>query len=196
MDRHLDWPAERRLFLATPIAPEMQRTLQALQTRLQQQEPRLRLVRPDNLHLTLRFLGQTTAATAQALCRTLDQDSLQGLLPAFCQPLNQTEYWPQPAILCLTGLLVDPALQQLDQRLDQLALQLGFAARHHPLRPHITLARKATAPPPIASAQFAPVMFPYQARQLVLYHSDSTPEGVRYRPLAQWPLALKATADS
>ncbi len=187
----LDWQGERRLFLATPVDAAAQAQLQALQTTLAGQDNALRLVRPDNLHLTLRFLGQADAVKAQALCSALDQFSRQQLLPAFRQQLDSLQYWAGPSIVCLTGELTDPALQLLDERLDQLVLQLGFAARQHPLRPHITLARKAGLQPALQ-----PDSLQYQGRQLVLYHSDSTTDGVRYRPLAQWPLLPSAAVRS
>lgn len=145
----------------------------------------MKWVSSANLHLTLRFLGQSSAATAQQLCQVLDESANNQALPAFVAELNQLEYWSGPKVLCLAGAVTDPNLQSLDQWLDTLALQLGFAARQHPLRPHITLARKAQQLPAVAPA---PLRF--TGTELVLYHSDSTPNGVCYRPLARWPLSL------
>jgi 2'-5' RNA ligase len=173
-----------------------QAQLLTLQQLCQQAEPQrltgaaqpadqIKWVSSANLHLTLRFLGQSSAATAQQLCQSLDEYADKRALPAFVAELTQLEYWPAPKVLCLAGAATDPGLQRLDLRLDQLALQLGFAARQHPLRPHITLARKAQQLPAVPAA---PLRF--AGTELVLYHSDSTTAGVWYRPLARWPLSL------
>jgi 2'-5' RNA ligase len=150
----------------------------------------MKWVSSANLHLTLRFLGQSSAALAQQLCQALDEYSNNHALPAFATELNQLEFWPGPKVLCLAGAVTDPNLQRLDQWLDKLALQLGFTARQHPLRPHITLARKAQQLPAVS---VAPLRF--TGTELVLYHSDSTPDGVCYRPLACWPLSHIPAAE-
>lgn len=189
----LRWPAERRLFLGC-AASNWQAQLLTLQQQCRQAMPQhfasvapsavgVNWVSAANLHLTLRFLGQSSAATAEALCKALDEYASQRALPAFVTELNQLELWPGPKVLCLAGAATDPQLQRLDLQLDTLALQLGFARRQHPLRPHITLARKAQQQPEV---QAAPLHF--AGNELVLYHSDSTPAGVCYRPLASWPL--------
>lgn len=152
---------------------------------------RVNWVRAANLHLTLRFLGQSSAATAQQLCQALDEYSNNHALPAFATELNQLEFWPGPKVLCLAGAVTDPGLPRLDQLLNTLALQLGFAARQHPLRPHITLARKAQQLPAVS---VAPLRF--TGTELVLYHSDSTPAGVCYRPLASWPLSQSSESPN
>ncbi|HAT41677.1 MAG TPA: hypothetical protein DCS87_08115 [Rheinheimera sp.] len=97
--------------------------------------------------------------------------------------LDTIEWWAGPAVLCLAGQVTDPALAALDHRLDTLALAQGLAPRQHPLRPHITLARPARHPLPLP----APVI-ELIGRELLLYHSCSSPTGVQYLPLARWPL--------
>lgn len=97
--------------------------------------------------------------------------------------LDTIEWWAGPAVLCLAGLLTDPALAALDSTLDSLALAQGLAPRQHPLRPHITLARPARQQVPL----LAPVI-ELIGRELLLYHSCSSPTGVQYLPLARWPL--------
>lgn len=168
----------------------------------------MRAVEPANLHLTLRFLGQVSYPQALAMCQQLDAWLLgsqhadsnsqshansnandhSGAIAAtplrqFSVRLDSLEWWSGPRVLCLAGDLLDPALAQLDNALDALALAQGLAPRQHPLRPHITLARPAR--------QVVSLLVPaleLQAHELLLYHSYSSPTGVRYLPLARWPL--------
>ncbi|WP_333797146.1 RNA 2',3'-cyclic phosphodiesterase [Rheinheimera sp.] len=173
-----NWPGERRLFIGVAPSAAQQEELTAL---LQQLKPPLQPVTPANLHLTLLFLGQSSAVQTELLWRLLQTQQL----PAFEVLLDQLELWPGPAVYCLTGVLQHPGLIQLDTVLRQAALQAGFLPPQHALRPHITLARKAKLPPEPAPQTPALLLTPSQLR---LYHSLSTPTGVRYLPLASLPL--------
>lgn len=118
-------------------------------------------------------------------------------LPLQEQPLRQfhvrldtIEWWAGPAVLCLAGQVTDPALAALDDTLDSLALAQGLAPRQHSLRPHITLARPARHPLPLPAPAIELI-----GRELLLYHSCSSPTGVQYLPLARWPLIQQVNGD-
>lgn len=177
------WQGERRLFFG--VAPSAAQ-IEQLREVLIQLPASLKPVLENNLHLTLRFLGQVTQPQALALCQQLDTYSQLLALPAFAVRLEQLECWAGPKVLCLAGAVEDPALASLDALLDQLALQQDLGARQHPLRPHISLARHARKVPPLA---YTPITL--IANNLHLYHSESTADGVRYRVLASWPLHSK-----
>lgn len=174
-----DWQGERRLFIG--VAPALAQ--KALLTTLLKQLPApLQAVKTDNLHLTLLFLGQSSAAQTQLLWRQLET---QTVLPAFEVQLNTLELWPGPAVFCLSGAIQDSRLRQLDSQLQQAAAMAGFPPPQHQLKPHITLARKAKLwPNPAAEA----IELTLSANELLLYHSISTPDGVRYLPIASLPL--------
>ena len=65
----------------------------------------------------------------------------------------------------------------------------GLAVEPRPYRPHITLLRKASSP---ANQDLATALAPPPApltlpvNEFALYESRSTPDGVRYLPLASW----------
>jgi 2'-5' RNA ligase len=173
-----DWQGERRLFVG--VAPDLAQ--KALLTPLLNQLPSpLQAVKPDNLHLTLLFLGQSSAAQTKLLWRQLQA---QASLPAFEVQLNTLELWPGPAVFCLTGAIQDPRLLLLDSQLQQAAAIAGFPPPQHQLKPHITLARKAKHWPDPAPAA---IELTLSADELLLYHSISTPEGVCYKPIASLP---------
>lgn len=209
------WPLDRRLFFGVAPSAAQQRQLVALQAQL---PSTMRAVEPANLHLTLRFLGQVSYPQALAMCQQLDawllgsqhQDAHSNFqsnvhahlhssrlshasdhsgaiaatpLRQFSVRLDSLEWWSGPRVVCLAGDLLDPALAQLDNALDALALAQCLAPRQHPLRPHITLARPArrVVSLPILALEL-------NAHELLLYHSYSSPTGVRYLPLARWPL--------
>lgn len=173
----LAWPGESRLFLG--ILPDAASARQLIDLLPHIGAPAKPVVAP-NLHLTLLFLGQSTAVQARQLT-----DALAALsLPAFSVLLDEWLVWPGPAVCCLAGEVVDPALAALYAKLLQLATASGYAPPQHGLKPHITLARHCKSKP-----ELPPLQLRLQATTLALFHSESTPDGVRYRPLWQRPLA-------
>lgn len=180
----LEWPGERRLFLG--ILPDAGNAIQ-LAALLPHITAPAKSVATSNLHLTLLFLGQSTALQARQLT-----DTLAALpLPAFSVLLDDWLVWPGPAVLCLAGEVVDPALAELYAKLLQAAAASGFSPPQHGLKPHITLARHCKIMP-----ELPPLQIRLQATTLVLFHSESTPEGVAYRPLWQQALPVKAANNS
>ncbi len=173
------WPgADCRLFVGVGVNPAQQQQIAAVLATL---PATLKPVPQQNLHLTLRFLGQSSETQARQLWAQL----AAAALPAFTVRLDELLCWPGAKVLCLAGSVTDPALQQLDKAIDQAATQAGYPPPHHQLHPHITLARHARQlpEPPLT----VPVLS-VEPAQLHLYQSVSTPAGVRYPILASLPL--------
>lgn len=180
----LNWHGERRLFLGVLPDAANARQLSGLLPLI---TPPAKPVAAANLHLTLLFLGQSTAVRARQL--TLAIAALP--LPAFSVLLDEWLVWPGPAVLCLAGEVTDPALAKLYQQLLEVAAANGFMPPQHGLKPHITLARHSKIMP-----ELPPLQIRLQATTIVLFHSESTPEGVVYRPLWQQALPVKAANNS
>jgi 2'-5' RNA ligase len=178
----LDWPVERRLFLG--IVPDADSAKQ-LADLLPQVPAPATPVAAANLHLTLLFLGQSTAKQARQLTTALAELPL----PAFSVQLDQWLVWPGPAVLCLAGEVADPALAELYSQLKKVGAACGFAPPQHSLKPHITLARHCKIKP-----ELPPLHICLQATAILLFHSESTPQGVYYRPL--WQSQLTATSPT
>jgi 2'-5' RNA ligase len=169
----LNWAGERRLFLG--ILPDAANARQ-LAAVLPQIPAPAKPVAPANLHLTVLFLGQSTAIQACQLTEALTALSLS----AFSVVLDEWLIWPGPAVLCLAGEVTDPALAELYSQVLQVAAACGFTPPQHDLKPHITLARRSKTMP-----ELPPLQIQLPATTLVLFHSESTPQGVCYRPLWQ-----------
>lgn len=173
------WPGEdRRLFVGVGLNAAQQQQMAAVLATL---PAAVKPVPLQNLHLTLRFLGQSSESQARQLWAQLATT----VLPAFTAELDELLCWPAPKVLCLAGAVKDPALQQLDKVIDQATVKAGYSPPQHQLHPHVTLARHARQlpEPPIT----VPVLS-LEPTQLHLYQSVSTPAGVRYPILASLPL--------
>lgn len=173
------WPGgDCRLFVGVGLNLAQQQQMAAVLAVLPAE---LKPVPVQNLHLTLRFLGQSNEIQARQLWTHLSAASL----PAFSVRLDELLCWPGPRVLCLAGEVADPALRLLDVLLTQAAASAGYPPAQHALHPHLTLARGARQLPHL------PITVPaleVQPTALHLYQSVSTPAGVRYPILASLPL--------
>jgi 2'-5' RNA ligase len=136
-----------------------------------------RAVPAHNLHLTLAFLGAVPAAALDrlvALGAALD-------LPQAGVRLDRLDWWRRAEVLVAAASEPPAALLELQAHLRRLLNEAGFRIDSQPFRPHVTLARKVSSPPP--SVQSA-VVWPIATAALV--ESVPAPGGSRYTPLTTW----------
>lgn len=169
----------KRLFFALWPDEQTRAEIDALNQSIEQ--PGRRLV-PENLHMTLVFLGNVDDATADAVRR--DAADIQGS-PIQLQ-FDELDFWQRPRVLCLTCQRQPKPLYTLVKALSRMveAYPVRLVERPH-YRAHITLARKAQQRPRIT---FHPINF--SADHFVLVESISTGQGVKYQVLDKWPLRL------
>jgi 2'-5' RNA ligase len=139
-------------------------------------------VHPDDLHLTVAFLGSLGGQGPQSL--------LAALAPACALPpprvtLDASESWPGPRVFCAVGDCPDVAA--LAARLWQRLGVLGWVPEARPYQAHVTLARKLPAPFGPRVALPAPIR--WQPGALVLMASTGrTGSGLpRYQTVASLP---------
>ena len=132
-----------RLFIAVNFNDETKRRILEVQERLRAQSDRGNFTRPENLHLTLAFLGETPEEKLEALAGIID-----GLrTPSFDILFNRTgcfthsrkELW---WIGAEPGSLELSSLKNLHDLLLQRLLDAGFPVDPRPFNAHVTLARE------------------------------------------------------
>lgn len=172
-------PETERLFFALwPDAPVRQQ-LWAL-SRLDAERAG-RPVTPENIHLTLAFIG--SANSAMRACMEQAAARVQGA--PFAMMFDQLGYWGRPRVRW-AGCSSPPAmLLQLVRHLNTALAGCGYEPDPRPFVPHVTLRRKSRAPR--AQMEFEPVYWP--VRDFCLAVSLTRPQGVEYRVLCRWPLA-------
>lgn len=132
-----------RAFIALPLSAETQGFSAGMREPLQDQFPetRMRWVRPENLHLTLRFLGQLELERIPILAQQLKAELSNAarfsfrLTPPFVFPSAS-----RPRVIAL-GLEPPEPLERLAQAVERAVCAAGLPAETRPFRPHITLAR-------------------------------------------------------
>jgi len=140
-------------------------------------------VQPQNIHVTLVFLGNVDVASELLIKHSVTGISAQPLVLTF----DQLSYWSKPKVLCLTCSHTPGELEMLVAALNVEVASCGLQTETRPYKPHITLARHARDLPDIT---FEPII--WHAESFCLVESCSEPDGVYYRVRQQWPF-LKAT---
>lgn len=127
-----------------------------------------------NLHLTLAFLGDGNEQTLQQLRQLL------AALPtaAFDITLDMLGDFKRGQIVWLGSQQAPAALLQLADALRTALDAAGIAYDPQPFAPHVTLLRKGQ---PIRAALLQAIN--WRVSELALYVSESSPDGVQYRPL-------------
>jgi 2'-5' RNA ligase len=182
-----------RLFVAIELPTEVRATLDDLQHNLQRDPAlaRLRWVRPEGIHLTLKFLGETPAerlpeiepTVARAVVGIPPFDLHLGNLGAFGSPRAPRVLWVEVA-----GDL--DSLAKLQSQVEAELGALGFPAEARRFSPHLTLARvpperaaEAARPLAEAIANRDSVRGAIRAEALALIKSDLQRGGAIYTQL-------------
>ncbi|BCL75481.1 RNA 2',3'-cyclic phosphodiesterase [Jeongeupia sp. HS-3] len=127
-----------------------------------------------NLHLTLAFIGQASVQTVQSL-----RQLIAGIdAPRFAIDLDIASDFKHGGIVWLGCSTPSPSLLVLADTLREALADGGVDFDPQPFAAHVTLLRKGT---PVAETLGAAIHWPVDA--VVLYVSESTSQGVRYRPL-------------
>lgn len=135
---------------------------------------------PQNLHVTLVFLGNVEDEIAEAVERQAADIDAAPLELVF----DELDYWKRPRVICLTCRRQPDSVYDLVNKLTRMISAFPVRLDQRPFRAHITLARKAQQRPDF---DFEPIRL--KAYDFALVQSVSTENGVRYHVLASWPLS-------
>ncbi len=176
-----------RLFIALPLPDPVRDTLAALAQPL----PGVNWTRPEQLHVTLRFLGDVPADQYDAMVARLAAVEVA----PFILPVEGVGTFPPnrpPRVLWIGVGAGHPRLFQLRQRLDDALLATGLALDVRTFHPHITLARTTeNAAPAITHwlhAHRDVTAPPFRVESFDLYASDLQPSGAVHTLQQRFPL--------
>lgn len=177
-----------RLFVALRPPPAVRETLRATMAGV----PGARWQDDEQLHLTLRFIGEVERPVAEDIAAALGQ--IRAPLPVvtlagvgrFGKEGQANAIW--------AGIAPREPLAELHRKVDQACVRAGLEPERRAYRPHVTLARfsrRAGADPAIDAwlARHAGLASdPFPLSHLMLYRSLLGHEGSRYEPVGRWPL--------
>jgi 2'-5' RNA ligase len=133
-----------RTFVAIELGEGLCDHLASLQDRLAGQlSPRsVRWVRPEAMHLTLKFLGNTRSQQVEAVKVALDRAVSQ--VPTFAVSVGGLGCFPnsrRPRVVWVGLYEPTGTLASLRDAVESHIAPLGFPTENRPFRPHLTLGR-------------------------------------------------------
>ncbi|KPJ99444.1 MAG: 2'-5' RNA ligase [Desulfobacterales bacterium SG8_35] len=168
-----------RLFIAVDLPEIIIKNLESMAFGI----PGAKWVAPEQLHLTVRFIGEVDGALFGDIKTTLDEVSFA----PFSLQLKGVGYFPPrgaPRVLWV-GLEKSEPLQLLRKKIDSALLRVRVEPEGRKFSPHITLARLKNSPiPKIANFLAGNGLFsqePFQVEDFKLYSSVLSPKGAYHR---------------
>ena len=128
-----------RLFVALDIDDAIRERIERFLEGVREFEPEARWVRPESLHVTLKFIGEKPAEAVEAI-----RNALAGVKPG---PMEISfpgyGFFPtaKSARVFWVGIESGPQLAALAKAVDEALAVLGIAREEHAFSPHLTLAR-------------------------------------------------------
>jgi 2'-5' RNA ligase len=174
-----------RAFIALPLPDDVKDGLVQASLNLKRTID-ARWVRPDAMHLTLKFLGDIEEKHVAELSSGLDR-ILSGQ-PPFNMSLSGLGAFPSSrrARVIWAGIATDISrMKMLAADIDRLTARLGVRAETRPFAAHITLARLKV--PSMVNLDCNVPEINFISRAINLYKSDLSPQGARHTVLHTSP---------
>ncbi|MEO8201102.1 MAG: RNA 2',3'-cyclic phosphodiesterase [Gemmatimonadota bacterium] len=175
-----------RLFAAIPIPEPALGELASVLERLRSMDWPVRWVRPEGLHLTLKFFGQVpgdeTDLLENALARAAEG---HGPVPVACTGLGSFPPGRRARVIWM-GLDAPAGLELLQDSVERSCESAGYAVEGRPFRPHVTLGRVLEGKnlPINALEHVSPINeIAFLAEKIVLFESRPASGGPSYIPL-------------
>lgn len=175
-----------RLFVAIFLPDELRAQLAQLANGL----PGARWVDEDNLHLTLRFLGELDGAEAA----DVDEALASLRMPAFDLDFAGVDHFAERRRVrsLWAGVRANPALSRLHDKVEQAVIRTGLPPERRKFRPHVTLARFKSDPGVKLHEYLAQhALFkaaPFCVEKFCLFSCFLSGEGAIYNVEAEYPL--------
>jgi RNA 2',3'-cyclic 3'-phosphodiesterase len=193
-----------RIFIALDIDDAIRQRIQRFMEGVSGFAPDARWVRPESLHVTLKFIGEKPIDAVEEI-----KHALSGIR---AEPVEITfrgfGFFPttKAARVFWVGIESGPPLPSLAKAVDEAAFALGIPKEDHPFTPHLTLARgggRSGSPRPSKhdtpnkhfqrlqeklAALPSPEFGTMAAHEFFLYQSQLSPGGARYTKIARFAL--------
>lgn len=178
-----------RTFVAAPVSDTILAATRDLQQWLSRGGHRLRYVSPENLHFTLKFLGEISPEDGSRLGTALA--SLADDFDPFQMVIGSVGGFPSmrsPRVLWVGVQIGAEQLTRLATRVETICSEQGLPGDEKPFRPHLTIARarerrprSINLPDRILEIDLGEMT----VDRVVLMRSQLGPQGAVYTPLSE-----------
>jgi 2'-5' RNA ligase len=150
--------------------------------------PDLRWQQDEQLHLTLRFIGEVERPVADDLATALDRVRFE----RFSVVLNGVGRFEKHRHGALwAGVQPKDQLKALNAKIERVCQSAGLEAEHRAYHPHITLARwkgRAAGLESFMEQHTGLMSQPWEVEEFILYESRLGHDGAHYEPVERYPL--------
>lgn len=179
-----------RAFIAINISPEIASRLASISGELQQQlqEVPIRWVPVENVHITLKFLGDVSESNLGLLKEMLEAEAgRHAPLEISAGELGAFPSIRRPRVLWV-NVQAPPELLALQRSIDNETARLGYDREERPFSAHLTIGRVSRNANSGDARRISEVLESYKVgyigaariREVVLYRSDLYPTGAVY----------------
>jgi len=186
---------EIRAFIATEIHKETRKELIAVQEKLKKSlKGNIAWVKPENIHLTLRFLGHIEKTQIEQFKKIITAITKQ--IKKFYYDLGVIGAFPSlsnPRVIWVGINFGFNELNQINALLEEQLEIIDFGVGEKYFHPHLTIARVKTLQDKGSfeeiSKQIRPHQEPYIIDKIVLFESELSSKGAKYTKLFESKLS-------
>lgn len=186
-----------RAFIALPLPPDVQRALEGLHRQLAGSQADVKWVEREQLHVTLKFLGEITEAQRQAVEAMVRR--VAEATPPFTATLDHLGAFPSveaPRIIWVGLSEGAGETTRLAELIEQAGVAIPLAREERPFSAHVTLGRvrsprrRAALVQALRDTVWQPPAA-WRAASVRLYQSVLHAGGPQYTVLAEVPLGAR-----
>ena len=191
-----------RAFIAIELPESVLAELGRVEDRLKPQVPHdtIRWVKPDSIHLTLKFLGQVPSDQLELIVSSLKVAAAAHAV--FSLEISGAGCFPnlhRPRVVWAGVLDQGHRLSAVQRAVENAIAPLGYPSEQRDFTPHLTLGRLARDVRSLDQKKIGEVVQAaeigslgrWEVKHVALIKSDLKPNGAEYTILARAPLASK-----
>ena len=183
-----------RSFFAVELSAEIAVEVRRIQGELKDRAVGVRWVRPESIHLTLKFLGEVDPDRIEGIVHKAEE-AIQGVGP-FSVRIRGGGGFPtaqNPRVIWIGVEDHSGMLKELQTRVEAGMAELGFTQEQRGYTPHLTVGRLRSGKGRKALAQAldairASDLGKMEVREVILFRSHLKPTGAEYTKLGSFPL--------
>jgi 2'-5' RNA ligase len=192
----LELDDKTRVFIALELNPNIRKKIDNFSRpfRIDLQSG-IRWMKPESIHLTLKFLGDATTNQIKSISDILDT-LVRELSPVSVEisGIGAFPSWARPRVIW-AGVIAPPVLSEIYKKVDFETVSVGFRSGGSSFSPHLTLARISDHAETCFVTKFSralqalpPIEFGNMLiDHLVLFKSTLQPGGATYTPISIHP---------
>lgn len=187
-----------RTFIAIPLPAEIRHTLLSLQRELGQTGADVKWVEPENIHLTLKFLGELNEKKVPPVCQALEETArAKSAFGARLGPVGAFPATSSPRTIWVGLGKGEEETAEIARALEERIARIGIPKEKREFTPHITIGRTRSAKnigklkEALASCRerFGNEGYEFSVDRVILFKSTLTPKGPIYENIKEGALS-------